>query len=435
MMAPAPTELLAQKAGVARTWREGMRVLFLAHRIPFPPNKGDKIRSFWELKFLAERCEVDLFCFYDDPSDEKYISELSRYCRRCYAERISPIASRAGAALAVGRRQPFSTGFFYSRRMAGEIKRALSSSSYDLGFVFSSSMAQYLENVSRFPVVMDLVDVDSDKWKQYAQYCSGLRAWLWRYEASRLAAYERRITEFARATLLCTEAEAGILRRSVPGAAIHAIQHLWEADSFDPTQVEVTPEVRALQPYVLFTGSMDYFPNVDAVQYFARQVLPALRAEAPQLSFVIAGRNPAPAVRQLEREPGVRVTGEVADMRPYYRGALAAVMPLRIARGVQNKILEAMCMGLPVATSSLAAAALPRELASLLLVEDDPQQLAARLLPLVRDRVPAPAPQIRTAVLREFDNARLQQKLEQLLTELITPGQREVSPAAALQES
>ena len=391
-----------------------MRVLFIVHRAPYPPNKGDKIRSFWELKTLAERHQVDLFCFYDDPNDKKYIEDLRRYSRDCYMERVSPLWSRVRALSALVLGQPFSTAFFYSHNMKKRVQQALKSRSYDLIFVFSSSMAQYVEASPGIPKVLDLVDVDSDKWDQYSRQAHGLLSWVWKCEARRLARYESSIVSSFSNTLVCTGAEAEVLRSRAPVGEISVLQNFLDVAQFNPKAVRVSDEILSWRPYVIFTGSMDYFPNVDAVQFFYREVLPYVRSELPRVNFVIAGRNPPRSITRLASDPAVRVTGAVTDIRPYLRAASAAVAPMRIARGVQNKILEALAMGVPMVTTAAAASALPDELASLLVVEDDPRWFASGVVKLLQGSAP-PVEQIRSTVSRYMGTLDLRMQLEGLL--------------------
>lgn len=395
-----------------------MRILFIAHRLPYPPNKGDKIRSFWELKTIAQRHEVDLFCFYDDPRDHHHIQELRRYCRKCYAEPLASHRGRVRALSAFLRRQSVSKGFFYSQTMARRIRESVRSRSYDLAFVFSSSMAQYTEDWPALPKILDLVDVDSDKWTQYASRTRGLRSWFWTSEGSRLAEYEYAVVNSFSNTLVCTDAEAQLLRSRVPTGNISVLQNWLDVDHYDPSTVEIPAELQALQPYVVFTGSMDYFPNVDAVQFFCREIMPAIHSKLPNLRFVIAGRNPPPAVTRLGTNPLVRVTGTVPDIRPYLRGAAAAVAPIRIARGVQTKILEALAMGTPVVASSAAACALPSQLASLLVVEDESDAFAASLVGLVQG---SSSRRLAThaALLSYMESLQLPKLLESFLAEAV----------------
>ena len=395
--------------------KEALRILFLAHRIPFPANKGDKIRSCWELRTLAERHQVDLCCFYDDPEDERYVSDVRRYCQECYVERLSPRESRMRALGAVLARKPFTPSFFYSRRMDHRIRKALRSRSYDLIFVFSSSMAHYVEAVDSIPKVLDLVDVDSDKWEQYTHYGSKLVAPLWRLEAKRLAGYERKLVSSFSTTLVCTDAEAELLRRRAPIGNISVLEDFLRVGRYGGEQVALTAEIRSWQPYVLLSGSMDYFPNVDATRYFWREIFPLVRSKLPSVQLVIAGRNPHRSIRDLARDPSVHVTGTVADMAPYLAGAAVAVAPLRIARGVQTKVLEALASGVPVVSTRAVASALPVKLNSLLRIADQPAAFADAVVDLLRNGPSISADHMRSTLATHFEDLDLRERFHDLL--------------------
>jgi sugar transferase (PEP-CTERM/EpsH1 system associated) len=390
-----------------------VRILFLAHRLPYPPNKGDKIRSFAELAAMSKHHEVDLFCFYDQAEDCQYFRNVRQYCSKLYAEKIFWPRSRMQALLALALGRPFTTAFFHSKAMARRVQEALVSNKYDLVFVFSSSMAPYAESASNVPRLLDMVDVDSDKWAQYAAQSRPPMSWIWRAESKRLAKCEKVWIQDFSLTVLCTRVEAKILNTE-PGLRIEAFENYMDANYFDPALTEITNEIRAQQPYVVFTGSMDYLPNVDAVTFFYSQVFPAIRAKVPNAHFVIAGRNPTAAIRKLARDPAVHVTGAVPDIRPYLRGASVAVAPIRVARGVQTKILEALAMGLPVAASRKAAMALPHSLAGAVHVADDPQSLAAFVVEklLIRND---PSAEIRRMFINFVDKARWEEDLNDLL--------------------
>jgi sugar transferase (PEP-CTERM/EpsH1 system associated) len=405
-----------------------MRILFLAHRLPYPPDKGDKIRSFFELESLGARHEVDLFCFYDCAEDAQYLEKVRSYCHSLYAERLSWTRSRLSAAKALASRTSFSLGYFYSARMAQRVREALSSNGYDLVFVFSSSMAQYVEQAVTVPRILDMVDVDSDKWLQYVRKSSPPRSWLWKREAQRLAAYEEKIASEFSLTLLCTEPEADLLRHRVPSPKIQVLSNRVDETYWDPKAVTVTPEITAWQPYVIFTGSMDYLPNEDAALYFYRECFPHLRSAAPEVKFVIAGRNPTTAIRKLREDPAVCVTGSVPDIRPWLLGACAAVAPLRIARGIQNKVLEAMAMGVPVITNSKTAAALPESLVRVVDIEDQAVGFARRVGELARRRDSLPLQHVRDAVLDALGTVAARKELE-LLTGRVVLEKRTIVPA------
>ena len=401
-----------------------MRILCLVHRVPYPPNKGDKIRALWEIQSLAKNHQIDLFCFYDHFEDRQSIDPLRAYCRSCYVEPLSKWRSYLNALVSLLRKRPFTLGYFHSAEMANAVNSAVMSRNYDVVLVYSSSMAQYVEKNDRIARVLDMVDVDSEKWAEYAVNSRSLLRWIWRKEAQRLADYENAVAQRFSRTLLCTHAEAEILKKRVTNGRIDVLQHMVDTEYFDPHAVSVSDEISALQPYVVFTGSMDYPPNVDAVNWFSSQVLPTLQVRISEMKFLIVGRNPAKQVLALAANPAIRVTGAVTDVRPYLRGAAVAVAPMFLARGVQNKILEAMAMGLPVAASSKAVVALPNEIASRVIVEDDPVILAEKLVALIQGGPKPPVVEIQQALATVFGDANLKQKLEEILKQAI----RETNP-------
>jgi len=394
-----------------------MRILYLVHRVPYPPNKGDKIRALWEIQSLSRSHSIDLFCFYDHDEDRNAIDALKPYCRSFYIERLSWWGSRLRAAKAAAMGSCFSLAYFYSRSMKRRVSRAIATENYDAVIVFGSAMAPYAERFPTSARLLDMVDVDSDKWTAYAKAAPIWLRWLWRQEGRALGEYERRLAREFSATLLCTENEAGILADRVPGAPVRVLRHMVDTDYFDPSRIEIPEFIAHLQPYVIFAGSMDYQPNVEAADWFYRHVFPRLRTQVPGLNFVIAGRNPARKVRELGTHIGVHVTGSISDIRPYLRGASASVAPMLLARGVQNKVLESMAMGLPVSASSRTVAAFPPKIAELILVEDDPKVLADKLAAIVQQGPRPPVREIRDALVHFFGDSRLKQQLEDFLTE------------------
>jgi polysaccharide biosynthesis protein PslH len=401
-----------------------VRVLFLAHRLPYPPNKGDKIRSFWELRYLAAAHEVDLFCFYDDRDDERFLEPARQFCTNLYAEKLSWWKSRFQSGLALLRGRPISPAYFYSRTMQQKVKNAVSSRNYDLVFVYSSSMIQYVPSSSLGPRVLDMVDVDSDKWAQYGQQNRNVLSWIWRLEARRLAELESQAIRNFSTILVCTDFEAATLQRVLASEKIMVLENNLDTGYFDPCNVVVSAEIAKWQPYIIFTGSMDYYPNVDAITFFHKEVFPYILSAFPQARLVIAGRNPHRRVRRLARNAEVLVTGAVADMRPYLRGASVAVAPLRVSRGVQNKILEAMAMGLVVAISNQAAKTLPQCLLSVIHVEDDPKRLAEFVVSKLRNGSTL-HPEVRDAALKYFGGPGSDKRLEDIISQAI----RGVEPA------
>jgi sugar transferase (PEP-CTERM/EpsH1 system associated) len=395
---------------------EIMRILFIVHRVPYPPNKGEKLRAFWELRELSKTHAVDLFCFYDDPEDAKYSHELSQYYHRFCLEKTSFLGSRVRAIAALLQGRSFTTAFFHSRRMARRIESALHSGNYDRIVVFSSSMAHYARSAGNIPKILDLVDVDSDKWLQYADHSSWPWSWLWRREAKILGAYEESLVRDFSTTVVCTEAEALLLRAKAPHGRIEVLQNFLDVDVYQPAS-PLPDFIRAWQPYLIFSGSMDYRPNIDAVTYFCREVFPLIRRTVPEVRLVIAGRNPDRSVLALKTDSSVAITGSVSDMRPYIWGASAAVVPMRIARGIQNKILEALAGGIPVVSSSAAATALAPTLRALVTIADSPQDMSAAVIKLLRDGSEFSSQQLRAALKSYICNLDLLGQLQRLVSD------------------
>jgi sugar transferase (PEP-CTERM/EpsH1 system associated) len=269
--------------------------------------------------------------------------------------------------------------YFDSADLRQRVNRLLSAFRPDVVYVSSSSMAPYVEGRPDLRVIMDFVDVDSDKWAQYSMQSTGPARWLYGREGIGLRRYEAQVARWAACCLLATRAEEQLLRSFAPWARTAVIANGIDLDEFTP-RGHLAPE-----PVLLFTGAMDYRPNVDAVTFFAERILPSIRREVPAARFLIVGLNPAPAVLRLGRQPGVTVTGAVPDVRPYYARAAVAVAPLRIARGIQTKVLEAMALGVPVVATARACQGIEARPGVELVIEDDPHAFAARTVALLRD--------------------------------------------------
>jgi len=327
-------------------------ILFLAHRSPFPPDRGDKIRTFNVLKHLATRHRVHLVAFADDPRDlEAGDGPAPFTASRTILWRGK---SRPRALVeALIERRPASLTAFDNRAMHDTVADLLGRQPIDTIYVFSSQMAQYVPTETRARVIMDFCDMDSLKFADYARGSHGPMRWIMQREAKLLFEFECRVAHRVDASLFVSEAEADLFRGRSGAANVRAVENGIDTDFFDPAA--------AFQPIdipgklIVFTGQMDYRPNVEAVTWFAEAVMPQIRAVHPDAVFVIVGRNPTDAVAALAKKDGVRVTGEVADVRPWLAAAACVVAPLKIARGIQNKVLEAMAMARPVVASGPAA--------------------------------------------------------------------------------
>lgn len=323
-------------------------LLYLVHRLPYPPNKGDKVRSYHVLKHLLAGHRVFLGTFVDDPQDLAHLDTVRRWCAGFHATQLSPRRARVASLAGLATGEALTLRYYRDEALAAWVRQTLATERIDAAVVFSSSMVQYAEGVPGLPMLVDFVDVDSAKWGEYAGRHLWPLSWLYRREGQRLLAYERRAASRAERSFFVTSKEAALFRQLAPecGSRVDALCNGVDADYFAPDANLSSPFSADEWPLV-FTGAMDYWPNIDAAVWFTQEVLPALRREWPRLRFHIVGRAPTPAVRALAGE-AVNVTGTVPDVRPYLQHARVVVAPLRLARGVQNKVLEAMAMGRPV---------------------------------------------------------------------------------------
>ena len=341
-------------------------LLYLVHRIPYPPNKGDKIRSFHLLKHLSQRYRVHVGAFVDDKADWAYAEAVKKMaggelCLLPLHPKMATLKSATG--LLTG--EPLTLPYYRDRRMQRWVDDLLAGGTVKRALVYSSSMAQYLMPHAGLNRVIDFVDIDSDKWRQYADKKPWPLKWIYRREAAALLAYEHRVTQAFDAATFVSEAEAALFKRLVPEGAhkVFGFSNGVDTEYFSPANDlpnPFMPQERA----IVFTGAMDYWANVDAVTWFATEVFRSVRDRIPATQFYIVGARPTPEVQKLATIPGVVVTGSVMDIRPYLAHAALAVAPLRIARGIQNKVLEAMAMAKPTVVSPEALegiAAAPEE--------------------------------------------------------------------------
>jgi sugar transferase (PEP-CTERM/EpsH1 system associated) len=345
-------------------------VLFLAHRIPFPPDRGDKIRSWHLLRHLATLGRVHLACFADDAEDAAHLEGLRAALGDRLGEAHVEIRTRSKAfagALALAGGKPVSLTLFDSADLRAFVARMLPA--VGTVFAFSGQMAQFVPHGLSQRFVMDFGDVDSAKFAQYADDGAGPMRWVNRREGEKLFAFERATAARADLCTFVSEAEAALFRARTGLANISALSNGIDVDRFDPAAD--FPRLGIEGPLLLFTGQMDYAPNAEAVSWFAREVLPLV----PGVRFAIAGRNPPASVSALAGGR-VIVTGAVADMRSWLAAAAVVVAPLKLARGIQNKVLEAMAMARPVAASPAAFEGIEAEPGRHLLVADGAEATA-----------------------------------------------------------
>jgi len=329
-------------------------VLYLVHRIPYPPDKGDRIRTYHILRFLSRRAAVHLACLADEPVPQETLTVLQGMCARLAVVPLGKWMRRLRAARSFLRGRTISEGVFRSPALVQVLRDWARETPFNVSLASASSLIPYLRlnELRQVPAVVDLIDVDSQKWFDYAAVDGGLRALLYRSEGRRLRALEQALPSWARAATVVSEPEADLFQQFCSWDGIHAVTNGVDLDYF-----------RSLGPVpaengCVFVGALDYRPNVDAACWFGKEVWPLIRRRHPGACLRLVGRQPVPEVSRLANVPGIEVVGQVPDVRPYVAAAAVAVVPLRIARGLQNKVLEAMAMGKPVVASPQALAAL-----------------------------------------------------------------------------
>jgi polysaccharide biosynthesis protein PslH len=370
-----------------------MKLLYLVHRLPYPPNKGDKVRSFHLLKHLAQQHEVHLGSFIDDPEDERhrdaYTAALKPFVKSLCLPPLSPKRARVRSLRGLLSGEPLSLPYYAQADLHQWVRELVQREGIEGVLVFSSSMAQYAP--PDLPMWVDFVDLDSAKWRDYAPQHAWPMSWVYAREGRTLQAYERKLADAAVASFFVTPNECDLFLAGAPNFAgrVQALRNGVDAEFYTPAADRPSPFEPGAVPLV-FTGAMDYWPNVDAVTWFAQTMLPLLRQRWPQAQFWVVGRSPTPEVLAL-RELGVQVTGTVPDVRPYLQHARVVVAPLRLARGVQNKVLEAMAMGRPVVTAQPCAAAIQAALGDELLAADTEAEYIAHIDGLLSDPARAEA--------------------------------------------
>jgi len=356
-----------------------MRIFYICRRVPFPPDRGDKIAAFNAIRHLAARHEVHVFCLGDGVQDLANISGLQAYAKSVSAAPVDEftIKLRALAALVTG--QPLSVAALNESKLHDAIQKKFTELRPDLIIVYSCNMAQFAAHFPNVPRIMHFGDLDSLKWPQYAERSSIPLNWIYAIEARRLLGYERHIAQIFSHALVHTEIEKHDFERLIPGIPVAVVGNGVDLDYFRSAGEAKKPAS------MVFTGVMEYRPNIDAVVWFCDEILPIVQMEIPAANFTICGSRPALAVRRLAKRRGVRVTGWVADARPYLDRAEIFVAPLRMARGVQNKLLEALAMGLPCVASTAAWSGTTVADGQGILATDEPREFARHVIDLLGD--------------------------------------------------
>ena len=357
-----------------------MKLLYLSQRIPFPPDRGDRIPVYNQLKWLRKKHEVVVGSLAHSGTNANAENLANELRVKVLAPDHSRWQQLTGMLSAFLRRKPLSSGYFWNPVLQKMINAELAEDRFDAVIVFSSSMAQYVECCRRMPRIMNFCDVDSQKWESLAQKSHAPTRWIYSRESRKLLAYERKIAAEFAASCVVSKNESELFRKYIPGIPVHILENGVDVDYF--SAIPHKPD--GLN--IVLTGVMDYPPNVESVLFFVNNIWGKIQKIYPQARFVIVGANPTKRVRALAKIRGVEVTGYVPDIRPYLASATVSIAPLAVARGVQNKILEAMAAGVAVLTTPDVAKGLPDGTESLVFTaERDTESFAIALLELIRN--------------------------------------------------
>ena len=391
-----------------------MRIFFVSQRVPYPPDRGDKITTFHEIQHLSKSHDVHVFCLADGAEDLKNTVGLAKIVKSVDA--VAPSRPRAFSRLvkAFIDGTPLSVAFFSEPELHSIITRKFRELSPDVILVYSSNVAQFAEHFPDTPRIMQFGDLDSLKFQHYSQRFRSPKRWLYALEAKRLLRYERHVAQTFSCSLLCTDSEKHDFDRLIGVPHIRVVRNGVDLEYY-------RPQGRTKRAgSIIFTGVMDYAPNVDAVVWFCDQILPLVRDVVPEASFVICGKNPSNAVRALTTRPGVTVTGQVPDTRSYMDEAKVFVAPLRIARGIQNKVLEALAMGLPVVSSKPTWEATKLPDGEGIVAAEDPLEFAHSVMRMLTDETyrASMAQSARLAVERNYTWAAQLRLLDQTISDV-----------------
>jgi sugar transferase (PEP-CTERM/EpsH1 system associated) len=359
-------------------------LLFLAQRCPYPPNKGDKITTWNILQYLGQRYRIHLGAFIDDPDDWQHEGVL----RRAFASvMLRPMSRGTGLMRAAGgvlNGAALSVAFYRDAPMQDWVDARVRDGIRHV-FVYSSAMARFVLQADACTRVMHFADIDSDKWRQYARVSSWPMSWVYEREANRLLAWERQVALSFSRSFFVSAPETADFHRMAPESSsrVGVLSNGVDGQYFSPDRDYPNPFNDGV-PRLVFTGAMDYRPNIDAVVWFAREVMPRLRSSFGPVGFCIVGSRPAPEVQALAADDGVQVTGRVDDVRPYMAHAGVIVAPLRIARGIQNKVLEGMAMAKTVICTPQGLEGIAAEPGQDLLVAADPDGYASTCCRVLR---------------------------------------------------
>ena len=352
-------------------------LLFLVHRIPYPPNKGDKIRSYHFLKGLAKEYHIHLAAFIDDPDDHQHIKKVQDLTVNSLFIKLNPSLAKIKSIFGFLKNTALTLPYYHSKGMQKWVDKTMSENKIDKVFIFSSAMAQYVQQYDNLDLIVDFVDVDSDKWLQYSQRLSWPMSWVYRREAKFLLKFDYTIANQAKMNIFVSLEESALFKSlvDVDAEKISHVNNGVDIDFFNVNEQYPTP-YKQDENIIVFTGAMDY--------WFVNKAFSQIKRINPQAVFYIVGSNPTKDVLRLAQIEGVFVTGRVHDIRPYLMYSHVVVAPLQIARGIQNKVLEAMAMGKKIVATTQAIEGISIDKQAVVIVNDE-QDFAQQVVGYLND--------------------------------------------------
>jgi sugar transferase (PEP-CTERM/EpsH1 system associated) len=356
-----------------------MRILFLTGRLPYPPNRGDRLRAYHFLRVLSQQHQITLLSFIGDNRETGHIGPLRPFCEDIQLVHRGQFQSTMTTGLNAWRRIPFQSLYYRSSVMQGAVDRLLDRQQFDAVYVHLFRMAQFVANRSNPYRILDLTDAISSEVERSLPYRDAKWRMIYRLELPRIRRYERDIVRHFDETWLISNAEREELLDGKQNGKVRIVPNGVDTARYRPSGLPTDA------PTLIFVGHMGVFHNVDAAEFLVRDILPRVRASFSSTRLDLVGAEPAPQVLQLASKSGVRVLGHVADLNAALNDASIFVAPLRFAAGVQNKVLEAMAVGLPVVTTTYVNNGLEAEDGRHLLVADEPEQFADSVITLLKD--------------------------------------------------
>lgn len=373
-----------------------MKILFFTHRLPYAPNRGDRVRAYHLLHELSGWAEVDLVSLVHDDDEASHIRDLRDVTSSITVGRVPRILNAIRAGLALPTSKPTTHSMLRAPGLAGAVERLASERRPDLVFAYCTGIAPLasLPSLRNVPLVLDMVDVDSAKWAMLAKTSAPPLSWIYAREARLLRRFEREESLRAKVTMVVTAKEQATLKEIAPAARVEVV-----GNGVDAQPLKRPNSAATAAPIVVFCGVMNYAPNVEGALWLAREVWPRVREKRPDAQLQIVGSQPIEAVKRLaDQATGITVTGQVPDVRPYLWGASVAAAPLLTARGIQNKVLEAVAAGLPTVVTSQVFEGLPPEVHSACIRASDAASFGDAIVKLLGD-----SPEARLAMTAAAD--------------------------------